>query len=272
MRRLGVGRVLFALTLIAIGLAGLATGAAGAIWQPVPRSWPLREALAYGCAVVSLGCGAGLLWRRTGPVAAGLLTAWLLVWLVAIKGRFIVAAPLAAASWESAGETAVLLAAAGVLFVRSAAGSARRRLPALFTGDAGLPLARTLYGAALIAFGLAHLAYVAQTAGLVPRWLPDRSMWVYVTGFDYIAAGAAIIANAAARLAALLAALQIGLFTLLVWAPVVASGRASADDWSEAVVSWSLTAAAWVVFESYRGGARWRFARIALRRRPRRSA
>jgi hypothetical protein len=137
----------------------------------------------------------------------------------------------------------------------------RRRL-AFAAGETGLRLARAVFGLAMIAFGAAHLAYVTYTAAMVPTWLPLHTGWVYFTGFAYIAAGVAIGTGVLAKLAAWLITLQIGLFTLLVWGPVIAAGAKDPSAWSETVVSWSLTVSAVVVAESFRGDS-W----LAFRRR-----
>ena len=250
MRIVSAGHAVFALTMIALGLMGLIKGDFAPVWQPVSKGVPAREALSYACAFVSLGCGIGLLWRRAAGPAARVLLVYLALWMLLFKARSVVSAPMVEVSYESLGETAVIVAGTWVLYVRFAADWDRRRL-AFVTGERGLRIARMLYGLALIAFGLSHFVYVKETATLVPAWLPSHSMWAYFTGGTYIAAGVAIGSGVYARLAAVLAALQIGMFTLLVWAPVVATG-ANAEQWAEFVVSWSLAAGAWVLADSYR--------------------
>jgi uncharacterized membrane protein len=251
MRVASAGHAVFAATLIALGILGLAQGDFAPIWDSVPKGLPAREALAYLCAFISLASGLGLLWRRTAAAAACMLFVYLLLWLLAFKARYIFLAPLVEGSYQSCGETAVMAAAAYVLYARFAADDRQRLGFAL--GANGVRLAYVLYGLALIAFGLSHFVYLDLTAPLVPVWLPAHAFWAYVSGAAYIAAGAGVIFNVCARLAATLSALEMGMLTLLVWVPIVAAGPKDPSQWSETLLSGALTAAAWVVADSYRG-------------------
>ncbi len=249
------GHAAFAVILIAVGVWGLARGGFVGIWDSVPHGAPLREALAYLCAVVSLASGLGLLWRPSAAPAARGLFIFLLGWLVLVKLPYILRTPWVEVTYESCGETAVIVAGAWVLYV-GFAGRWDRRWLGFVADERGVRLARRLYGLALVAFGLSHFAYLQLTAPLVPAWLPAHVVWAYFTGSAYLAAGAAVLIGVYARLAATLSAVQMGLFTLLVWVPVVAAGRAGLGQWGELAVSAALSAGGWVVAESYRG-ARW---------------
>ena len=247
MRIANASHLAFAVVMIAFGILGLIKGDFTVLWEPVPKAMPAREVLVYLCAVVSLASGMGLLWQRTAALAARVLLAlfvlWLLVWR--IPGLFRLS--LVEGTW-SCGKTMVMTAGAWVLFVWFATGW---RHLGWASGDRGLCIARVLYGLGLIPFGLAHFLYPQPTAALVPGWLPWHMGWAYITGVTFILASVAILIGVFARLAAALSTLQMGLFGLLVWVPLVARGSLSAFQWGEVVITVALTAAGWVVTDSY---------------------
>lgn len=248
----GAGRALFAATMIAFGVLGFVRGDFAPIWQEVPRNLAAHEALVYLCAFVALACGIGLFWARVSASAARVLFVYLLLWMLLFKVPFIVRTPTVEVNYQSCGETAVLVAGAWILYAWLASPWDRKQL-SFAVGESGVRGARVLYALALIAFGLSHFAYLNLTAPLVPGWLPGHVAWAYFTGAAYLAAAAAVLSGIYARLAAALSALQMGLFTLLVWLPLIVASVATAGQRGEFAVSWALTAAAWVVADSYRG-------------------
>ncbi len=246
-----VGQAVFAVTMIALGILGLIQGGFTPTWTGVPKSVPAREALAYLCTGVSLVTGIGLLWRRTALVASRVLLTYLLAWLVLFRLSHIFTAPKSLDTWWSCGDTLVMAAAAWALYAWIDGDRDGEGL-SFATGDNGVRIARMLYGVALIPFGVAHFINLKDTAGLVPGWLPWHMAWASFTGGAFIAAGVAMLIGVCARLAATLSALEMGVFTLLVWVPMVVAGP-NAFQWSEFVDSWALSAGAWVVADSYRG-------------------
>ncbi|HEV8434661.1 MAG TPA: hypothetical protein VGR95_14710 [Thermoanaerobaculia bacterium] len=166
--------------------------------------------------------------------AAGLLLGYDLLFLLLIRAPDVFLRPSIGTAWAVC-KIAVMAAAAWVLY-----------------GGSGVRIARVFYGASMILFGVSHFLYLENTAPLVPRWLPWHVAWAYFTGATFIAAGIAIIIGVLAGLAAALSTLQMGLFTLLVWVPIITAGGPKPSDWAEFVESIVLTACGWAVAESYR--------------------
>ena len=244
------GHAAFAATMIGLGIMGFVTGDFSQIWQPVPKWVPGRTAAAYLCALISLGTGIGLLWRRWAPVASRVLLAALLIWLLVLRlPNLFYEHPVVLVAWTF-GATAVMTAGAWVLYVRFA----REKDPARsgFLADAtGLRIARVLYGVALIPFGLAHFMYLDATTVLIPAWLSWHEAWAYFTGAAFIAAGLAVSVGVVPRLAAALSTLQMGLFTLIIWVPRMVAGTVTDFQRGEFISSCALTAGAWVVADSF---------------------
>jgi uncharacterized membrane protein len=246
-----VGHAVFAAIMIALGIQGLVKGDFTAVWQPVPSGAPARDVLIYLCASISVASGIGLLWRGTAAIAARVLLAALVLWFLLWRVRALFVATLVDGTWSCA-ETMAMMAGALILYASFATGWERHRF-GFATGEKGVRIARVLYGLALIPFGYAHFAYIKHTADMVPGWLPWHLGWAYFTGATFIAASVAILFGAFARLAAALSALQMGLFGLLVWVPILAAGPVNAFQQGEVATTIALTAAGWVVADSYRG-------------------
>jgi uncharacterized membrane protein len=234
--------------MIALGVITVVTRELTSVWMPVPK-WAASAHMAfvYLWALISIGTGIALLVRRSALLAAQLLFAFSLFWLVVFRiPNLFYEKPLVLAGWTF-GKTAIMVAAAWV----SCLWFAHDEHFSLVAGGKGLRMARALYGVSLIPFGLAHFMYLDATTVLIPNWMPWHVGLAYFTGAAFIAAGVAISLGVLGRLAAVLSALELGLFGVIVWVPRMLGGSVSEFQRGEFIVTFALAAAAWVIVDSY---------------------
>lgn len=62
---LDLGRHVYGLAAVALGIIGLIWGDFAAVWQPVDADFPHRRTLAYLVAICLLAAGFAVQWRRT---------------------------------------------------------------------------------------------------------------------------------------------------------------------------------------------------------------
>jgi uncharacterized membrane protein len=239
---------LFAIGMIGLGVLALIVGDFALQWQPVAPWFPGRTVLAYASGVLTLACGAGLLFPRTAAWSIRLLFPYCIVWAM-LKVPALFAAPGMEAVWLGIGEITLLLSGAWTLFVRLADLPESSPLAAL-TSERSLKAARVLFAVSLLPIGLSHIVYVQATHDFVPAWLPFRTGWAYLTGAGQMASGLGVLFGVLPRAAAWAEAIQISLFTLLIWVPAVVAGPGVRLSWTGLCISWAIGAAAWAVAQN----------------------
>lgn len=239
MRFIDFGRYLFAVSSASLAMLALAYGDFAPMWHAL--AWlPGRELFVYGFAGLVLVASVGLCIPRTASRSLWVVGSYSAVWAV-IAVPQIVAAPLSFGGWYGLVEALTTLSGAVIL----------SRLPVRGA-------AQIVFGLTCIFYGASHFAYAGYTAAMVPAWLPGPLTLAYLTGLGHICAGLGIILGILPGLAALLEAVMMSLFGLLVWVPSFFMdprpnwATPPQNQWSELVVTAVVAAAGWIVAISLR--------------------
>jgi uncharacterized membrane protein len=236
---------LFASGLIGLGALVFVLGDVPLSGQPGPTLAPGRSVLAgFLCAVLWF-CALSVWQRRPSAIATWVLLAFTALWWLGFKLPPLLAAPTVELNWLECGMIGMVVLASMVVHLERR----RQRSPGAFDRtearvERALPF---LYGAALLPIGLSHYFYRDVSAGMVPHWLPVTMFWVYLGGVGHFAAGLGILFNVRRKLAAVLEAAMLTVFTAMVWIPGVVATPSDPSQWSELVMSWLIAAAAWVL-------------------------
>lgn len=241
-----VGVRVLALGAVALGIVGLVWDDFALVWQPVPPGVPGRALLAYLFAAALLAAGIATNVRRTALAGSAALAGLFALVVVLMHGPRVLMHPKALVAWSGMGEQLALAAAAftACLLLRA---------PGADVQSASLRYARCVFGACLLVFGAVHFRYLAETAQMVPGWLPPGSrFWAAATGVAHIGAGMAILTGVGARLAAVCLTIMFAGFGILVHAPLLLADAHSQLNWTMNAVNLALTGAAWVIADSLR--------------------
>jgi uncharacterized membrane protein len=242
--------IFFAIGIAGLGILALVFGDFVEVGQTVPPSVPGHTVLAYASGIIMVLGGAGLLVPPTRALSVRIMLPFLILGFLS-QVPSLVTPPLVEVSWESIGEVGIIMSGMWTLFAtRPGVGEGSRY--AFATGERGLRIARIIFGFWLLPIGISHFAYLENTVSLVPAWLPFRRGWAYLTGTGHFAAGLGVLFSVVPRLAAAMEAGMLAIFTALVWLPkIVATPMGGRGLWTEFVVSWTITAAAWLVAASF---------------------
>jgi hypothetical protein len=173
-----LGRVVYGLAGIALGMIGLVWRDFAAVWQPLENLGAVshRETLACVFAVGLLSAGAAAMWRRTAQ--AGLLVLAALHFISALGWvPRVIGYPGIYGTWNGFFEQ-LSLVAAGVVACASLA-----PLTSVWKART-LQISRFVFGICAVSFGVSHFMAIAETASMVPKWLPPgQQFWAWATDF-----------------------------------------------------------------------------------------
>jgi hypothetical protein len=241
-RNLGIH--VYGLASIALGIIGFVWADFALVWQPVPDGIPGRTALAYATAAVLVAGGAAINVRRTAAIGAAALAILYALDVVLLHVPIAAVHPLVVGSWSGIAEQLLLALGATVAYASTASIDASR-------ADRIRRVARIAYGVCLLLFAAAHFRYPAETAALVPQWLPPSQMfWVYFVGASFLAAALAVLSGIQAGVASALVAAMLMAFAALVHLPLVLKDP-SHLSWTMNAMNLSLAGAAWIIADSY---------------------
>ena len=243
--RAGLGRHIFGLGIVAIGLTGLVWGDF-ITGQPVPNDFPHRVALAYTAAAFLVCAGIILQWRRSASFsAAALAVYYLFLVILVMNGPVLLAHFKEYGTYESLAEQFTITAGALIVY------AAKARVPPSLAARLTL-IGQLTFGVCALVFGGAHFVYMNFTAPLVPKWLPPSQVfWGYLTGVAFLAAGLSLLTRIRARLAAILLTVMLASFTLLVHIRILFADHKTQFNWTELALNLTILGAAWILADSF---------------------
>ena len=254
MRPAAIGRILFALSMVAFGVQQFLFGDFVPGRAPAwPAGMPGRLLWAWLSGTVLVGTGAAIVLaaatpscRRAAQLTALATGTMIFVWALLRQIPLAAADPSFGGEWTRLGKALMLFGGAwavagsvGRIKVRRYGSSEGVRRD----GSAGrtwfldertlIYLGRFCLGIFMIGCGIQHFLWIEFVTSLVPGWIPGALFWTYFAGVALIAGGAGLMVPWTAHLAGILSGLMVFIWFLILHIPRAVSAPAnnSRNEW-----------------------------------------
>jgi uncharacterized membrane protein len=240
-----VGRMFFAVSMVAFGIQQLATGAfvrlvpPAPAWISSPSFWAYLVGIVLVVAGLAIGAGYHARW------AAAVLAVLIAFLFLALHLPLAASKPLVGFMWTNPCKALAMLG--GVIILANAL---PREDPGFFRKL--MPLGPLFLGGFLLLGGIQHFVYADFVDKLVPAWIPGTRLWVYFTGLALIAGGVGILLPKTRRLAALWAGIMILLWVVLLHIPRALADLHNAGETSGVFEALALSGVAFILADRRR--------------------
>jgi uncharacterized membrane protein YphA (DoxX/SURF4 family) len=232
-RLISIGRMFFAIGLIAWGIQHLASGDFVTRVVPFWPAWmPARMLGAYLVGAALIAAGTAIILHLKARAAALAFSLFVFLSFVFLHLPLAASGPLWGGAWTSAGKALVMCG--GALCIAVSLAEREREPPAGLLAsararDGFVVWGRLCLGAFMMLAGIQHFMFAGFVATLIPAWIPGALFWTYFAGVALIAGGAGLILPYVNRLAALLSGAMIFSWVFLVHIPLVVKTHSAND-------------------------------------------
>ena len=230
-----VGRIIFAVAIVSLGLEHFVAGAFPVALLRVPAGLPGRFVLAIlmGIAFVGMGLSIGFLWKaRRAALGLGLL---FLLLMFGFHLPALLTNLANGSTWTVVGE---LMALSGGSFYL--AGSLAQSSP----GKSRLNwvvAGRLLVAISLFIFGVLHFVYASYIATLIPSWIPAPVFWAYFVGVAFVGTALSLVIHKQQPLALSLLGVMFFLWVVILHAPRVIKNPQIEPEWTSLLIALAMS-------------------------------
>jgi uncharacterized membrane protein len=242
-----LGRLFFAISMVAFGIQQLVTAEFVRLVPPLPAwipghsFWPRLIGVVLILAGLAIGTGRKARW------AAAVVGALILLSILFLHLPKAATNPSAGFMWTNPCKALAMLG--GIILLAGAlpAEGADRSSPLARLFRRLMPLGPLFLGGFLILGGIQHFVYVDFVMKLVPSWIPGPRFWVYLTGTALIAGGMGLLLPKTQRLAATMVGIMILLWVVLLHIPRALASPRDPGETSGVFEALALSGAAFIL-------------------------